>query len=70
MAVGDWHVFGDGYRFRETLFGPMTTTSCVDCGEPTLIVQDIGRGQRAWAAGERADRDAAVLGLLASVSRA
>jgi hypothetical protein len=43
VAVGDWHEFSDGYRFRETLFGPMTTTVCVDCGDEVLIVQDCGQ---------------------------
>ncbi len=32
MAVGDWHEFSDGYRFRETLFGPLVRRECIDCG--------------------------------------
>lgn len=30
MAVGDWHEL-NGYRFQETLFGPLVTRVCVDC---------------------------------------
>jgi hypothetical protein len=50
VAVGDWHVFKDGSRFRETLFGPMVLTSCVDCGCDTLIVQNVGRVNRSGLA--------------------
>ncbi len=32
MAVGDWHKFSDGYRFRETLLGPLVRRECSDCG--------------------------------------
>lgn len=32
MAVGDWHEL-NGYRFQETLFGPMVQRDCVDCGK-------------------------------------
>jgi len=43
MAIGDWHEFDDGYRFRETLHGPMTTADCVDCAGTVLVVQATGR---------------------------
>lgn len=43
MAVGDWHVFADGYRFRETLNGPLVEGACVDCGAKVYVVQPTGR---------------------------
>jgi hypothetical protein len=36
MVAGEWHEF-DGYRFQETLCGPMLGYQpCVDCGHPVL----------------------------------
>ena len=43
MGVGDWHEFPDGYRFRETLHGPLVIGECVDCGKPIGVVQATGR---------------------------
>lgn len=37
MAVGDWHEL-NGYRFRETLHGPMHEAPCGDCGHPVMLV--------------------------------
>lgn len=48
MAVGDLHVFADGYRFYETLHGPMVMTVCVDCDGDALTK---GRTDRINASG-------------------
>lgn len=43
MAAGDWHEFPDGYRFRETVHGPLVWGNCVDCGHQVAEVQPTGR---------------------------
>ena len=43
MAAGDWHEFADGYRYRETIFGPFMADKCVDCGAVVYSVQPTGR---------------------------
>lgn len=42
MGIGDWHQL-NGYRFRETLHGPMVMGTCIDCGQPALEVLPTGR---------------------------
>jgi DNA-directed RNA polymerase subunit RPC12/RpoP len=43
MSAGDWHEFSDGYRFRETIHGPLMVDACVDCGAAVYSVQPTGR---------------------------
>lgn len=43
MTIGEWHETASGYRYRETLHGPMVMGSCVDCGDKTLVIQPTGR---------------------------
>lgn len=41
-GIGTWHNV-NGYRFRETLHGPMVMGVCVDCADPALEVLPTGR---------------------------
>lgn len=54
MAVGDWHEFSDGVRFRETLHGPCVERECVDCAATCYGTPEWSKprcsacGRRAW----------------------
>lgn len=41
MAVGDIHTFKDGYRFVETLHGPLMESSCNDCGARIYVAAPV-----------------------------
>lgn len=37
MSVGEVHTFRDGYRFVETLHGPLMEGKCNDCGAKIYV---------------------------------
>lgn len=41
MSVGDVHTFRDGYRFVETLHGPLMEGACNDCGARIYVAAPV-----------------------------
>lgn len=41
MGAGDVHTFRDGYRFVETVYGPLMQGACNDCGARIYVAAPV-----------------------------
>lgn len=51
MAVGEVHLYSDGYAFVETLHGPLMEGSCNDCGARIFVAAPVLSGDGTLAPG-------------------